>query len=221
MTDPLSCSIAETPAERDEVFRLRYLCYRRDGAIPFRPDCRFSDAFDEMPNQFSVYTGDWAEPSATVRISVVRPDLDWTESPAGRVYGDHPCYRAVAATSFVEATRLCFGRPARRDAFMRLVAYLAAAGEFYDVEWMLACPRLEHARVYQRLFGFRPLAEPRRSDGAGFQTRLLGVRAGDLREHVYDSRVMSAAWSEALERLLQSLPAGSHEGMLISASSGK
>jgi hypothetical protein len=222
MADTFSCSLAHTPAERDEVFRLRYSCYRRDHAIPASPEQRFSDPFDDLPNHFSFYAGEPDAPSATVRVSVVRPDLGWTDSPAGHVFGDHPMFREIAATSFVEASRLCFGPQARRSAFIRLVAHLAALGEFYDVEWIVACPRVEHARAYQRLFGFRALAEPRRYFGVAFQTALLGIRAADLRASVYGSRALTTAWSDALERLLQSMPPPeSQPGIAISASSGK
>jgi hypothetical protein len=219
-----NCSIAQTPEDRDHVYRLRYECYRRSAAIAPRPDRRFSDAFDELPNHFSFLArAGNPEPAATVRISVVRPDVGWTDSPAGHVYADHPRFQAIAARSFVEANRLCFGPLARRDAFVRLVAHMAAFADFYGVEWLLACPRVEHARVYERLFGFRPLAEARRYFGVAFDTRLLGIRPAELRAFVSSDRVMSEAWSDALERLLQTLPAaGLHQrGIAISASNGK
>jgi hypothetical protein len=210
-----NCSIAQTPEDRDHVYRLRYECYRRSAAIAPRPDRRFSDAFDELPNHFSFLAGAGnPEPAATVRISVVRPDLGWTDSPAGHVYADHPRFQTIAATSFVEASRLCFGPLARRDAFVRLVAHMAAVGEFYEVAWMLACPRVEHAGIYERLFGFHPLAEPRRYFGVAFQTRLLGIRPADLRAFVASDRLMPQAWSEALQTIQSA-------GIASSASNGK
>ena len=39
----ITCTLAETPQDRDEVYRLRYGCYRRDEAIEPRNDERFSD----------------------------------------------------------------------------------------------------------------------------------------------------------------------------------
>jgi hypothetical protein len=68
MSDPFF-SLAQTSAERDEVFRLRYDCYRRAGAIPPNPERRFRDDFDDLPNQFSFFSGSSAEAAATVRIS--------------------------------------------------------------------------------------------------------------------------------------------------------
>jgi hypothetical protein len=213
MTDTFPCSIAHTPEDLDRVYRLRYECYRRDGAIPPHPDRRFTDRFDVAPNHFSF----WApEPAATVRISVVRPDLGWNDAPARHVYGGHPRFEPIAAASFVEASRLCFGPLARREVFVRLVANMAALAEFYEVEWLIACPRVEHVRVYERLFGFRPLAEPRRYFGVAFETRLLGIRREELRAFVAPDRLMPRAWSQALSRI-----ASGQRGMAMSASSGK
>jgi hypothetical protein len=38
---------------------------------------------------------------------------------------------------------------------------MAAPADFYDVKWLVACPRVEHAESYQRMVGFKPLADPR------------------------------------------------------------
>jgi hypothetical protein len=58
---------------------------------------------------------------ATVRISVVRPDLGRIYSPVQHVFADAPAFRGIAHMSFVEANRVCFRPQARRDAFVRLL----------------------------------------------------------------------------------------------------
>jgi hypothetical protein len=182
----------------DDVFRLRYLCYQRRGAIGERADERFQDSFDALPNQFSFLVREAeAEPLATVRISVVRPDLGWTDSPAERVFGDHPAFQALARSTFVEASRLCFARTARRDAFYGLLGNMAALGERYGVEWLTACPRVEHSEIYQRLYGFRPMAEPRKYFGVSFETELLGIRLEEIRERALRVAWMGRAWEAA------------------------
>ena len=197
-SDSLRCSIARTASEMDDVFRLRYLCYQRRGAIAERADERFQDPFDELPNQFSFLVGGGeTEPLATVRISVVRPDLGWTDSPAERVFGDHPAFQALARSTFVEASRLCFARTARRDAFYGLLGNMAALGDRYGVEWLTACPRVEHSEIYQRLYGFRPMAEPRKYFGASFETELLGIRLEEIRERALRVAWMGRAWEAA------------------------
>jgi len=195
------CSIARTAEDLDDVFPLRYLCYQRRGAIADRADRRFRDSFDDLPNQFSYLVRDEAEQAvSTVLISVIRPDMGWIESPAGRVFSDHPAFQAVARTSSVEASRLCFAHMARRDAFYGLLGNMAALAERYGVEWLTACPRVEHSAVYQRLYGFRSMAEPRRYFGVRFETELLGIRLNEIREMAKRLRLMGNAWEAAREQ---------------------
>lgn len=203
----MRCNIADTPETRDLVYRLRYAGYYRKGSIDAREDERFTDYFDSTPNHFSFLVRDAAEEAvATVRISVVRQDLGWTESPGGAVFGDHAAFQRLAGGGFVEASRLVFAPQARRDALMQLLGYMAAMADFYEVGWLMACPRMEHSAMYQRLFGFRPMAEPRPYHGVKFETQLLGVRRGDLREHVREAKPMRTAWYNALANLLACPP---------------
>ena len=199
-------AIATSPEQRKQVYSLRYECYRRKGSIGESAGGEFSDAFDERPNNFSFLVTRQKEALATVRISVVRSDLGWTDSPVQHVYGDHPAFQEIARTSYVESSRLCFGGQARRDCFVGLVGHMAALAEFYEVEWLVACPRVEHAQAYQRMFGFAALAAPRRYFGVSFETQLLGIRVAGLREYVRERRPMVAAWSAALAGLLASPP---------------
>lgn len=205
----LRCAIAQTPKERDQVYLLRHEAYRRDGAIDPQPGQRFSDHFDNLPNSFSfLVQGRDTEAQATVRLSVVRPDLGWSEAPSRRVFGGHPALEQMAQESYVEASRLCFGPLARRDVFVKLLGHMAALGDLFETGWLVACPRVEHTPVYQRLFGFRQLAEPRQYFGVHFQTQLLGVRREEIRHHVRDQNCMRLAWSDALQHLRAYPPPG-------------
>ena len=55
--------------------------------------------------------------------------------------------------------------------------------------------------MYQRLFGFRPMAEPRPYHGVKFETQLLGVRRSELRDLVGQAKPMTKAWNSALANL--------------------
>jgi hypothetical protein len=199
------CIIARSAEELDQVYRLRYACYRRKESIDAHPDERFEDPFDQLECTFNfLVRGANHEPLATVRISVVNHSRGWTDSPAQHVYGDHPELQRMSRESYVEASRLCFGPNARRDAFVRLLGNMAALADFHEVGWLVACPREEHAGIYQRMFGFRPLASPRQYYGVKFQTQLLGIRRTDLQHHVRDAKPMLNAWTQALLRLAQS-----------------
>lgn len=194
--------IAQSSEDLDNVFRLRYACYRRRGSIDYDPKGLFKDPFDECAGNFSfLVQGAEEEPLATVRVSVVLPGRGWLDSPARHVYGDHPELQRMSSESYVEASRLCFGPLARRDAFVRLLGNMAALADFYQVGWLVACPRAEHAPVYQRMFGFKLLAPPRQYYGVNFQTQLLGIRRSELRHHVRGAKPMTNAWREALVHL--------------------
>ncbi len=75
-----TCELADSESMLDHVFRLGYSCNRRSGAIGDRPDERFRDRYDDLPNHFSFLM---PKQAATVRISVVRPDGAWTECLPG------------------------------------------------------------------------------------------------------------------------------------------
>jgi hypothetical protein len=201
ISEAIQYAIAATQQQRSQVYRLRYACYRRKHSIDECADAQFSDSFDDKPNSFSFLVSCQDQALATVRITVVRPDLGWTDSPVQHVYGDHPAFQEIACTSFVESSRLCFARQARRDSFVRLVGHMAALAEFYNVEWLVACPRVEHAHVYQRMFGFQELAAPRRYFGVSFETQLLGIRTAELRDYVSGHKPLVDAWSAALGQL--------------------
>ena len=202
----LRCSIADTQEARDQVYRLRYTGYFRRGSIDAREDERFSDQFDATPSHFSFLVRDSEDEAvATMRISVVRQDLGWTESPGGTVFGDHIASQNLAAEGFVEASRLVFAPQARRDALMQLLGYMAAMADFYEVEWLMACPRMEHSAMYQRLFGFRPMAAPP-YHGVKFETQLLAVRRSELKDYVREAKPMKKAWGQALTNLVACPP---------------
>jgi hypothetical protein len=198
----LTCEIAQTPAALVQVYRLRHDCYLRKGSIAARPNGLFCDTYDELPNSFSFLVRNAAgEAMATARMTVVIPDMGWSTSPAQKVFGDHAAFQGIAKASYVEASRLCFAQQARRDAFVGLLGHMAAMAEYWGLEWLVACPRMEHAHVYQRLFGFREMAEPRQYYGVDFQTQLLGIRRVEIAEYVRDARPLRNAWAAAFVAL--------------------
>src|SRR4051794_4991939 len=86
-------ALAQSFQDRQRVYTLRHECYLRNASIDPIPGAAFSDAFDDAPNSFS-FLNDAL--TATVRITVVRPDLGWHDSPARHVFGDHPAMLSVS-----------------------------------------------------------------------------------------------------------------------------
>ncbi len=202
------CQLAESREALELVYQLRYECYHRRGAIPASQEQRFSDDYDLLPNHFSFLArGEDETPLGTVRISVVRPDLGWSTSPAAKVFGDHEGFGKIARHSYVEASRLCFRPQARRDVLYRLLANMVALADRYQTAWLVACPRVEHSHIYQRLFAFRPLAAPRQYFGVNFQTELLAVSLDEIRAVAGNVRSMSSAWAEARQLVCNTVEA--------------
>lgn len=198
----ITCSLATTPAEMEQVYRLRHACYLRQGAIEPRPDGLFADRYDELPNHFSFLMRSGDEPIGTVRISVVKPELGWTQAPSCTVFGDHPTLKHMAQESFVEASRFSFAHTAPRNILYRLVANQAMMADFHNTKWLVACPRSEHAPIYQRMFGFTRIAPPRKYFGVSFETELLAVSREDLRNCAERFEPMRRAWSAAAQSIV-------------------
>jgi hypothetical protein len=201
------CTMATTPELMEQVYRLRYSCYRRQGSIDPQLDEQFSDGFDQQPNSFSFLVARPTEAVATVRITVVKHEWGWSDSPVSHVYGDHVAFQEIAQDSFVEASRLCFGHQARRDTFIALVGNMAALASFYQTRWLIACPRVEHTLIYQRMFKFKPLAAPRRYFGVKFETQLLGIERQDFEHQISRANDDQEVWNTLLAQLKkQQLP---------------
>ena len=90
LLDHVDYRLAETAAEKEEIYRLRYRAYLREGAIVPSDPQRVSDSYDDAPNAwiFGVYLH--GELYSSIRISVLTPE--WRMSPSAELFGDilHP-----------------------------------------------------------------------------------------------------------------------------------
>src|SRR5260221_4176347 len=82
--------LAETDEEKDEIYRLRYRAYRREGAILPSASERVSDRHDEAPNNFIFGVYYRGELYSSIRISVLSGE--WRSSPSSEMYSNvlHP-----------------------------------------------------------------------------------------------------------------------------------
>src|SRR5262249_44879024 len=91
---------ADTAGDRDAIFRLRYIAYLREGAIPPNSSERFTDRFDDMANAwiFGVYVDGQLASSIRLHAATrshpdipaldVFPDLLAPEIASGKVVVD-------------------------------------------------------------------------------------------------------------------------------------
>lgn len=147
--------------DRDEIFRLRHDGYVRDGEIKPVPSGRFFDRWDDVPNAdlIGVYLD--GQIAGTVRVHVSGPHDD---VPASEPFGDVLKPFFDRGLKLVDATRFVIDY--RHAAFVAEMPFLtlravAMAAEHSEAYGMIAAVRSEHAVVYRRVTGHRPLCEPR------------------------------------------------------------
>src|SRR6202022_5125231 len=74
LLDQVDYRLAETEAEKEAIYSLRYRAYLHEGTIEPRADQRLTDRFDDLPNSwiFGVYID--GALTSSLRISVATPD---------------------------------------------------------------------------------------------------------------------------------------------------
>jgi len=82
--------LAETPEEKERIYRLRYQAYLREGAIMPSEAGRVTDPYDDLPNNFTFGIFVHGELYSSIRISVLTSD--WRGSLSSEMFSDllHP-----------------------------------------------------------------------------------------------------------------------------------
>lgn len=154
--------LALTGEDRDAIFRLRYRAYSREGAIAVNDAETFSDAFDETSNAwiFGVHIDGLL--TASIRLHVTTPAC--RDLPALKVFPDILGPAVEAGKIVIDPTRFVTDQAASRcfPALCYVTTRLAwLACEYFNADLLLATVRQEHQAFYRRVFGHRPICEPR------------------------------------------------------------
>jgi len=176
---------AETPQERDDIFKLRYAAYLREGAIPASPGERFSDSLDDTANAhiFGVYVD--GALASSIRLHVATRQC--SDLPALNVFADLLSPEIAAGRVIVDPTRFVADRGAsRRHPELPYVTTRLAwmASEFFGANLLLATVRAEHQAFYRRVFGHRLICEPRHYPSLMKPISLMGLDYQLSRERV-------------------------------------
>src|SRR3954451_10812507 len=88
--DNVDYRLALTPEQKDEIYRLRYRAYLREGAILPSASERVCDQYDDAPNTWIFGVHLHGELYSSIRVSVLNPEC--RTSPSADMYGDvlHP-----------------------------------------------------------------------------------------------------------------------------------
>ncbi len=146
---------ADSDAEREAIFRLRYEAYRREGAIAADPSGRFADADDEAGNAYLMGLYIDGELATSLRLHIAS-NSGIPDCPSLHVFSDilQPLLDEgnvlVDTTRFVadeRLSRLYRGLP------LVTIRLCVAAGEHFGGHHLLAAVRDEHRAFYIRSFG--------------------------------------------------------------------
>jgi N-acyl-L-homoserine lactone synthetase len=178
--------LAETPEEKDKIYRLRYRAYLREGAIMPSESERVTDRYDDLPNNwtFGIYIR--GELCSSIRISVLTAEL--RGSPSSEMFSDllHP--ELERGKIIIDPTRFV-ADPEKARKFPELpyvtvrLGYVACA--HFNADIGLANVRPEHRAFYRKVFLQEPWGEPRFYPGLTKPVGLMAAKYPEIRERVF------------------------------------
>jgi hypothetical protein len=191
--------LAETSDEQEEIYRLRYRAYLREGAIHESSLQRNTDQYDGLPNAWTFGVDFHGELYSSVRISVLTSD--WRRSCSTEIFGEilHP--RLDQGEIIIDPSRFV-ADPDKAKRFPELpyltlrLAYMAC--EYFNADLGLAIVRAEHQAFYRRVFLHETIAEPRLLPGLLKPVGLMAADFPALKEKVFERYPMMR--STAFER---------------------
>jgi hypothetical protein len=184
--DHVDYRLAQTQAEKEQVYNLRYRAYLREGAVAESAEQRVTDQYDDLPNSwtFGVYIG--GELCSSVRISVL--SSEWRQSCSAEAFGEILYPRLDRGEVIIDPARFVADPDrARRTPELPYVtlrlAYVAC--EYFSADLGLAIVRPEHQAFYRRVFFHRTIAEPRMFPGLLKPVGLMAADFQTLKEKVF------------------------------------
>lgn len=168
----------------EEIYRLRYKCYRAERAIAENEQGIMADAFDETANCVHVAIEMGGEILASVRLHLVSKLT--LISPTLEVFPELLDDRKRGQT-ILDPTRFVIDPAARKKRvplhFMALrIPFLATM--FYDIDLALAPVRAEHTAFYRRYLGYELTMKPRSYPGLKKPVHLLTANVREQRDSV-------------------------------------
>src|SRR6266436_6633137 len=178
--------LAQTPDEKEEIYRLRYRAYLREGAVKESAEQRVTDQYDDLSNSwtFGVYLGD--ELHSSVRISVLTSE--WRQSCSAEAFGEVLMPRLDRGEVIIDPARFVAdptkaGRLPELPYVTLRLAYLAC--EYFNADLGLAIVRPEHQAFYRRVFLHETIAEARLFPGLLKPVGLMAADFPALRDKVF------------------------------------
>jgi N-acyl-L-homoserine lactone synthetase len=186
LLDNVDYRLVQTAEDKEQVYRLRYRAYLREGAILPSDSGRVTDEYDDLPNSFifGVYVG--GELCSSIRISVLTSQ--WRESLSAGMFSDLIYPELDEGKVIVDPTRFVADyEKARRLPALPYVTvrlgYVACA--HFNADIGLANVRPEHRAFYRKVFLQEPWGEPRLYSGLIKPVGLVAAHYLSIRDRVF------------------------------------
>jgi len=178
--------LAETPEDKDRIYRLRYRAYLREGAILPSESERVTDRYDDLPNNFTFGIFVHGELYSSIRISVLT--AEYRGSPSSEMFTDllHP--ELDRGKVIIDPTRFV-ADPEKARMFPELpyvtvrLGYVACG--YFNADIGLANVRPEHRAFYRKVFLQQPWGEPKLYPGLIKPVGLMAATYPEIRERVF------------------------------------
>ena len=179
--------LAETKTDKEQLYRLRYRAYLREGTIDPNAEQMIYDEYDELPNSwnFGVYLDGVL--MSSLRITVSSPEMP--ACPSLGVFADLLDPEIAKGRILVDPTRFVADpdREARAPELPYVTLRLAyMACEYFAADIGLASVRAEHQAFYRRVFLHKSISEPRHYPSLTKPICLMAVDYPAMRERVYE-----------------------------------
>jgi len=171
----------------EEIYRLRYRAYRREGSVPANADGTCWDTLDDEPNcyTFGVYVD--AKLVSSLRLHHLTREHSY--SPSMTSYPDVLVPLIEQGMEFVDPSRFTADEEAAREfptlPFLTL-RIAAMASIHFKADHCLACVRPEHGAFYRRVFYSRRWGGLRPYEGLGFPVNLYAAEVEIIRDRVFE-----------------------------------
>ena len=178
--------LAETPEDKDRIYRLRYRAYLREGAILPSESERVTDRYDDLPNNFTFGVYVRGELCSSIRISVLTSE--YRGSPSSEMFTKllHP--ELDRGKVIIDPTRFV-ADPEKAKTFPELpyvtvrLGYVACG--HFNADIGLANVRPEHRAFYRKVFLQEPWGEPKLYPGLIKPVGLVAAHYPSIREQVF------------------------------------
>jgi hypothetical protein len=173
---------ADTPEDKERIFRMRHRAYAASHAIAPRPSEMFQDECDDLPNAWLIGVFIDGEIAGSIRIHIAAepsasmPDLKGFSDVLSPLLASGHCI--VNATRHVNRVEF-----SRQFPEMPLVTMRACflAEQYFNADYIVGSSRAEHQNAFRRMLNLSPWTEPRNHPDLAGAWALMGYDCHKLR----------------------------------------